>query len=123
MKKNIKCPFWSKKKGECKLTDIIDELSRSNALLTKTIEAYAPQTTSLGPVPGSHGQIEGSSPIQMATVQAPPPPPFLSFFGGSPGDKQPKLPRIGEKEEQEEKQEYWEKELKKMDEKKGKNDH
>ncbi len=34
------------------------------------------------------------------------------------GDKQPKLPRIGEKEEQKKAQEYWEKELKKMDKKK-----
>lgn len=34
--------------------------------------------------------------------------------------KKPKLPRIGEKENQKKKQKYWEKELKKMDEGKGK---
>ena len=119
MKKNIKCPFWSKKKGECKLMDIIELLSKNNALLAQTVEAYAPPKTSLDPVPGSHGQTEGHSPAEMATVQAPPPPPFFSFLGGLAGDK-PKLPRIGEKEEQEKKQEYWEKELEKMDKGKGK---
>lgn len=117
MKDKPKCPFWNEKKGKCKLTEMMSDLTDTNKLLAKITEAYAPQKTSLGPVPGSHGQIEGSSPTQMATVQAPPLPPFLSFFGGSPGDKQSKLPRIGEKEEQKEKQEYWEKELEKMDEK------
>ena len=118
MKENINCSYWDEKKGCCKLMDIVDNLSRSNDLLAKTVEAYAPQKTSLGPVPGSHGQIEGHSPTQMATVQTPPLPPFLSFLGGQLGDKQPKLPQIGEKEEQEKKQEYWEKELEKMDKKK-----
>ncbi len=117
MKHLPKCPHWNEKNQKCKLMDIVEELSKSNALLAKTVEAYAPQKTSLGPIPGSHGQVEGSSPTQMATVQTPPLPPFLSFLGGSPGDKQPKLPQIGEKEEQKEKQEYWEKELEKMDKK------
>lgn len=123
MKHSPKCPHWDEKNQKCKLMDIVEELSRSNTLLAQTVEAYAPQTTSLGPVPGSHGQIEGSSPI-------PPRPPggileSLSKIGSqffhSPTDSQPAY--FEEEEDQKEKQEYWEKELKKMDEEKGKNDH
>ncbi|GAI97328.1 unnamed protein product, partial [marine sediment metagenome] len=119
-KKNQKCKLVSAKQNEInRPLDIIYQIN-------EIIEGFLPPKTSLGPVPGSHGEIEGSSPTEMATVQAPPSPPsppsppFFSFLGGLSGDKQPKLPRIGEKEEQEKKQEYWEKELEKMDEKKKK---
>ena len=115
MKHSPKCPYWDKKNQKCKLMDIVEELSRSNTLLAQAVEAYGAQTTILGPVPGSHGQIEGSSPIPQ------PPNELLEGLGkiGSlfhpPPDQ--KLSHWGEEEEQKEKQEYWEKELEKMDEK------
>ncbi len=123
MKDKPKCPFWNEKKGECKLTEMMSNLTDTNKLLAKIAEAYAPQTTSLGPVPGSHGMVVGSSPI-------PPRPPGgileslskigLQVFPPKP-ESQPAY--FGEEEDQKEKQEYWEKELKKMDkEKKNKND-
>jgi len=119
MNENIKCPHWDEKKGKCKLMPTrhneVNQLMDIIHQLYEIIDGYAPPKTSLGPVPGSHGQIEGSSPIQMAPVQAPPPPPFLSFLGGSPDDK--KRPIWGQEEDSKKKQEYWEKELKKMDEK------
>jgi len=116
VKEKINCPFWNEKKGECKVLDILLDLTEVSKQVAKIIEAHAPPKTSLGPVPGSHGQIEGHSPVEMATVETPLHPPFFSFLKDLSGDKQPKLPQIGEKENQKKKQEYWEKELKKMDE-------
>ncbi len=119
MKDKPKCPHWDEKNQKCKLMDIVEDLSRSNTLLAQTVEAYGAQTTILGPVPGSHGQVVGSSPIPQ------PPNTMLETLGKigstifpSPSDK--KRPIWGQEEESKKKQEYWEKELEKMDEKKEK---
>lgn len=119
MKHLPKCPHWDEKNQKCKLVSAKqNEINRPLDIIyqiNEIIEGFLPPKTSLSPLPGSHGEIEGSSPTQIATVQAPPSPPFFSFLGGLSGDKPPNLPRIGEKEELEKKRKYWDKELKKMD--------
>lgn len=118
MKDKPKCPFWNEKKGKCKLTEMMSDLTDTNKLLARIAEAYAPQKITLGPVPGSHGQLEGHSPISQK-----PPDGFLEGFSKilpkvfhPPSEGSPAY--FGEEEDQKKKQEYWEKELKKMDKKK-----
>jgi len=107
MRDKSKCPFFDEKKGECKLIDITKDLTDINRLLAEIAEAYAPQKIAPSPIPSkpSDGFLEGFSKI-LPKVFHPP-------SEGSPA-------YFGEEEDQKEKQQYWEKELKKMDEKKEK---
>lgn len=126
MKEKIKCPFWNEKKGQCKVLDILLDLTEVSKQVAKTVEAHTPPKTSLGPIPEAHGMAEGQSSI----IGVPLPPvdqgrvskftklikdaeqSFLKSFH-PPTDSQP-----AHFEELEKKQKYWDKELKKMDEEK-----